>query len=757
MNVESSEMEKMGDCKSNQYKTCSQFDLDMVEFHTPKEGMEFDSEQAAFDFYKEYARRVGFGIRKRYANKSQKTGELTSRKFCCVKEGLREQDKRDYLTKQPRAETRCGCNAHMIISRDRETKKYRVYAFEAKHNHELQPPVCVLMIPAHRKISETQGNMADHSGVWLKAPHLGFIKQDQNNYLRSKRKRSLQYGEAGAILSYFKKQITKNPSFVYDLQMDSEEQITNIFWADAKMIIDYDQFGDVVTFDTTFKTNNEYRPFGVFVGFNHYKETVIFGAALLYDDTPASFQWLFETFLKTMSGKEPKTIFTSEDAAMAEAISAVMPETYHGLCIWRILQNAMKHLGHLFSEGSEFPRKFNACVFDYEVEEEFLTNWEELLNEYDPLKEGWLPNIFAVKEKWAKAYMNKVFSVGMRSVRLCESFNANMRNYLKVDLDIMQFFTHFQRVVDDKRYKEWDSEYNARHKLPKLKMKAPMLVQASEVYTPKIFEEFQEEYEEYQGAFIKERNECHQTREYVVAIYGQDKERKVIANIVGASVSCECRKFDTYGILCSHALKALDAMDIKLIPDKYILKRWTRCARSGSVQDLHGQWIQVDRKSKFGDRYKELCPKMVQLVNRACESHEAYTFLSKVHHESSHIVEQILERNSKTNDDGNLGVLDISYMLDNGEGEMSSKRKLNNKKTRKPQDLDIFCNLSNNAGADDTSSHAITQGVSPALELEIERNGRKERGGLQVASSGGTAVEEETLTLQCGVAHGIGD
>jgi len=108
-------------------------------------------------------------------------------------------------------------------------------------------------------------------------------------------------------------------------------------------------------------------------------------------------------------------------------------------------------------------------------------------------------------------------------------------------------------------------------------------------------------------------------------------------------------------------------MDVKLIPDKYILKRWTKNARSRSVQDLHGLTIQIDPKSQFTDRYRELCPKMVQLVNRASESHEAYMFLSKVHQEASKIVEQILARNCNDSYDGNLGTPHISYMLDNGK------------------------------------------------------------------------------------------
>ena len=52
----------------------------------------------------------------------------------------------------------------------------------------------------------------------------------------------------------------ENLSFYYAVQLDCEEQISNILWANAQMIMNYDQFGDVVTFDTTYKLNNEHRP-----------------------------------------------------------------------------------------------------------------------------------------------------------------------------------------------------------------------------------------------------------------------------------------------------------------------------------------------------------------------------------------------------------------------------------------------------------------------------------------------------------------
>jgi zinc finger SWIM domain-containing protein 3 len=82
--------------------------------------------------------------------------------------------------------------------------------------------------------------------------------------LRYQKTRELAFGQAGSRLKYFHEKIAENPSFQYALQLDIKEHITNIFWVDAKMLFDYAQFGDVVTFDTTFGTNKEYRPFGVF-------------------------------------------------------------------------------------------------------------------------------------------------------------------------------------------------------------------------------------------------------------------------------------------------------------------------------------------------------------------------------------------------------------------------------------------------------------------------------------------------------------
>ncbi|KAK3228458.1 hypothetical protein Dsin_000339 [Dipteronia sinensis] len=166
----------------------------------PNFGMEFDSEETAYKFYNEYAGKMGFSIRMEAVVKNKHTGEVTSRIFVCSNEGFRSKDKRYSLTKHPRVETRTGCDAQMSI-----------------------------------KLNRKSGGRES----------LGYIKQDIKNYLQSKRQKQLAFGEAGSLLKYFHKQILENPSFFHVKQLDNEEQITNILWDDAKMILDYGQFGDM--------------------------------------------------------------------------------------------------------------------------------------------------------------------------------------------------------------------------------------------------------------------------------------------------------------------------------------------------------------------------------------------------------------------------------------------------------------------------------------------------------------------------------
>ncbi|XP_042479447.1 protein FAR1-RELATED SEQUENCE 5-like [Macadamia integrifolia] len=235
-------------------------------------------------------------------------------------------------------------------------------------------------------------------------------------------------------------------------------------------------FGDDVSFDTTFSTNKECRPFGIFAGFNHHRGIVIFGAALLYNETADSFKWLFEVFLEVHEKKKPITIFTGQDAAMGKALAEVLPKTKHGLCTWHLLQNGIKHKGNMMKDGSNVLADLKKCMFHYDDESQFEITWDKRRSGHQVEENSWLDRIYCLKYKWVKCYMKEILIIGMWSTQLCEGINGDMKFYLSSTLGLVQFFKHFERFVADKRANELKIEFDARNKLPRnLFIKSPVM------------------------------------------------------------------------------------------------------------------------------------------------------------------------------------------------------------------------------------------------------------------------------------------
>lgn len=162
----------------------------------PKIGMEFGTEQEAYDFYNNYARAIGFIIRRSKGYKDD-TKTWLDGKFCCSCQGKRGNDKRDDNVKCHCPETRCDCLAEMKFSY-RSTEKYCVVKFVAKHTHVLASPHKCMFLRSQATITAAQvveAELADSFGIAPKASiglmvrrvdgidNLGFNPEDYNNYL----------------------------------------------------------------------------------------------------------------------------------------------------------------------------------------------------------------------------------------------------------------------------------------------------------------------------------------------------------------------------------------------------------------------------------------------------------------------------------------------------------------------------------------------------------------------------------------------
>jgi len=121
----------------------------------------------------------------------------------------------------------------------------------------------------------------------------------------------------------------KNPSFYFVYEMDENNRLKHVFWADGISRKNYCLFGDAFSFDTTYGTNKYFMIFALFMGINHHRQSITFAAGCLADKKVDSFVWLFGKFLEAMGRQNPTYIVTYQDPAMKIYIRRVYTISIH--------------------------------------------------------------------------------------------------------------------------------------------------------------------------------------------------------------------------------------------------------------------------------------------------------------------------------------------------------------------------------------------------------------------------------------------
>lgn len=222
---------------------------------------------------------------------------------------------------------RVGCGAMLRINRPTGEGSWTVTKFVEDHNHELKEAIGVTKnYKSHNQIDEgTRHVIADMVDSGMRSTNMygllsGFcggasmvpFSRRMMDRLAYAIKRDECSEDVELTLDLFKELQSNSSNFFYSVQVDKACRVKNIFWSHAVSRRNFQAFGDVVTFDTTYKTNSYNMPFAPFVGVNNHFQSILFGCALLRDETVESFNWLFSTFRKCMNGKEPQCILTGK-------------------------------------------------------------------------------------------------------------------------------------------------------------------------------------------------------------------------------------------------------------------------------------------------------------------------------------------------------------------------------------------------------------------------------------------------------------
>jgi len=81
-------------------------------------------------------------------------------------------------------------------------------------------------------------------------------------------------------------------------------------------------------------------------------------------------------------------------------------------------------------------------------------------------------------------------------------------------------------------------------------------------------------------------------------------------------------------------------MNVISVPEQYILKRWTKLARSKSLSNVGVSNVVEDVDLSPVQRYSEIYPHLIRIAAEACRNPETFTLLCKVANElNRHLVE----------------------------------------------------------------------------------------------------------------------
>ncbi|KAL6893974.1 hypothetical protein ACP4OV_008072 [Aristida adscensionis] len=657
----------------------------------PKLGMVFPNEDMAYEFYVNYAGTAGFSVRKGWLEKTAKN-VTKSRAYVCSKEGFRPKSVATE-SKKPRPETRTGCQAHMTI-KITASGKYVVTEYLADHNHDLEAPLGNIQIVSSQKLLVKAKPPLD-------PPKLVLIPDEYKNYTRTKRMRDIPVGDAQAICEYLQRMKGDNPSFFYAIQVDEDDQFTSVFWADVKSMIDYNCFADIVCVDTRYCTSDYGRPLVLFIGVNHHKLPIIFGSALIYNDTVESYKWLFETFKSAMSGRQPKTVLTEQSTALSDAVSSAWPGTTHLLSLPHLYQNAMNILRDTFQDSEAFACDFSRLLYDNDEEDDFLSSWEILLERYNLKDNEWLSKLYQDRYRWALPYVRDTFCADIAATLQSDNMDTILKDLLKAEIDLHNFFNNYQKFLEEKRLVEQHANYLGPEMTQRV---APMqfLWQAANSYTPTLFEMFRLEYEQILNCMVYSCGEMGPISEYQVTVKDRPRGQFVRFDSSGCIVVCSCKKFEFIGLPCCHMLKILELRNIKELPTHYILKRWRKDAQSESPGENYG-FVAIEEDSKFSlsKRYSALCQNLYKIAAKASENIEASAFLQSQYEQLLEQVEVLLQaklhgKSSLTTIlKGNQQNL-IQNEVSNSEPRRASGKKNKNAEVRRQQQSPLDSNRKKN-------------------------------------------------------------
>ncbi|CAI9265648.1 unnamed protein product [Lactuca saligna] len=247
--------------------------------------------------------------------------------------------------------------------------------------------------------------------------------------------------------------------------------------ADEREKAFYVEFGEVIPFDATFRTNKYKMVFVRFTAVDHHKKSVTVGVGLLSRETIESYEWMLKAFLRAHEGKSPKNFLTDQDAAIKQVGESILPNSRHRLCMWHIVKKLQaKITGDLF-KNKDFKKRFNKLVWNMHIKpDEFEKKWDLIINEFNLEDKRWFNDMFELRDKWIPAYFSDTRMSGlMKTTSRSESMNSFFNTYSQSLNLLLHFMMNYDTTIQKQRNTQQELDHQTKKAV--YKFISPRLIQ----------------------------------------------------------------------------------------------------------------------------------------------------------------------------------------------------------------------------------------------------------------------------------------
>nr|KAJ0195939.1 hypothetical protein LSAT_V11C700381250 [Lactuca sativa] len=370
----------------------------------PFKGLIFKSLKLAIKMYSEYAEICGFDSR--FDNKIIKKKHLI-----CNHGGKQKKKSCDTLgtsgvrRKRNSNSRAIGCQAKIIFE-----------SFDELHNHPLEKRS---NLKKSRQMSYSEKEFIVRASTSKIGPTMAhklraslrgryeFVKPKVVDYknLRRDINRVIGYKDAQMIVKTMNNHRAHYPNYSFEFNCQ-DDVLDYMFWDDEMEKAYYVEFGDVISFDATFRTNKYQMVFVLFTAIDHHKKSVTVGSGLLSNESIESYSWLLKAFLKT-HGKEPTLVLTDQDAAIKQAVENISDDLF---------------------TNTDFRKRFSKLVWDINMKPDvFEVKWGLLMKEFNLEDTRWFKDMFTIRDSWIPGYFSDIPMCGLMKTTSRHAFRIMMR------------------------------------------------------------------------------------------------------------------------------------------------------------------------------------------------------------------------------------------------------------------------------------------------------------------------------------------